>query len=304
MIFAARRKNHRWDLEALETATRAALHQAGAKLLEQLLEAPWEAEPEQPCHCGRRAPQRGRRPKKMLTVLGEVEIERPYYLCGACHQGQFPFDREIDVADTQYSPGVRRMMALVGSESSFEGGREQLRVWAGLEVTTKAVERGAEAIGSDLAAREQEQIQRALQLPLPQVTGADIPILYIEMDGSGVPLVAAETIGRPGKDGAERAPTREYEVSPHRTKIWLVASPPKRTISKAKPRACAIPAFANKASSSAGVIEAGCQTVIAQRLKQSGMFWTVRGANAIVALRCARLSGRFEDYWENRAQAA
>ena len=44
--------------------------------------------------------------------------------------------------------------------------------------------------------------------------------------------------------------------------------------------------------------------MIAQRLKQSGMFWTVRGANAIVALRCARLSGRFEDYWENRAQAA
>ena len=53
-----------------------------------------------------------------------------------------------------------------------------------------------------------------------------------------------------------------------------------------------------------GAIEAGCKTVIAQRLKQSGMFWTVRGANAIVALCCARLSGRFEDYWENRAQAA
>ena len=44
-----------------------------------------------------------------------------------------------------------------------------------------------------------------------------------------------------------------------------------------------------------GVIEAGCKTVIAQRLKQSGMFWTVGGANAIVALRCARLSGRFEN---------
>ena len=42
----------------------------------------------------------------------------------------------------------------------------------------------------------------------------------------------------------------------------------------------------------------------ALRLKRSGMFWTVRGANAILALRCARLSGRFEDYWENRAQAA
>ena len=52
-----------------------------------------------------------------------------------------------------------------------------------------------------------------------------------------------------------------------------------------------------------GVIEAGCKTVVAQRLKRSGMFWTVRGANAILALRCARLSGRFEDYWESRTQA-
>jgi hypothetical protein len=45
------------------------------------------------------------------------------------------------------------------------------------------------------------------------------------------------------------------------------------------------------------VIEAGCKTLIGSRLKQSGMFWTVRGANAIIALRCSRLSGRFEDYW-------
>lgn len=29
-----------------------------------------------------------------------------------------------------------------------------------------------------------------------------------------------------------------------------------------------------------GVIEAGCRTIIATRLKRSGMFWTVRGANA------------------------
>ena len=212
VTFAARRKDHRWDLEALETATRAALHQAGAKLLEQLLEAPWEAAPERPCSCGRRAPQRGRRPKKIVTVLGEVDIERPYYLCAVCHQGQFPFDRELDVADTQYSPGVRRMMALVGSESSFEGGRQQLRVLAGLELTTKAVERGAEGVGADLAAREQKQIQRAVQLPLPELRGADIPLLYIEMDGTGVPLVAAETIGRPSKDGVERARTREVKL--------------------------------------------------------------------------------------------
>ena len=42
-----------------------------------------------------------------------------------------------------------------------------------------------------------------------------------------------------------------------------------------------------------GVIEAGCKTVIASRFKRSGMFWTVRGANAILALRCCHLNGRF-----------
>jgi hypothetical protein len=31
-----------------------------------------------------------------------------------------------------------------------------------------------------------------------------------------------------------------------------------------------------------GVIEAGCKTLIATRLKRSGMFWTVRGANAVI----------------------
>jgi hypothetical protein len=51
------------------------------------------------------------------------------------------------------------------------------------------------------------------------------------------------------------------------------------------------------------VIEAGCKTVIGSRLKQSGMFWTVRGANAIIALRCCPLNGRFEDYWEGRRAA-
>ena len=49
-----------------------------------------------------------------------------------------------------------------------------------------------------------------------------------------------------------------------------------------------------------GVVEAGCRTVIGERLKQSGMRWSVRGANAIIALRCCILSGRFEDFWASR----
>ena len=53
---------------------------------------------------------------------------------------------------------------------------------------------------------------------------------------------------------------------------------------------------------STGVVEAGCKVAIGTRLKRTGMHWTVAGANAIIALRCWTLSGRFEDFWEWRAQ--
>ena len=53
---------------------------------------------------------------------------------------------------------------------------------------------------------------------------------------------------------------------------------------------------------STGVVEAGCKTAIGTRLKRTGMHWTVAGADAIIALRCCKLSGRFEDFWERRAQ--
>jgi hypothetical protein len=92
------------------------------------------------------------RPKQLLTVLGRLEIERAYYVCPHCHQGQSPRDRELDVEGVACSPGVRRRMAVVGSESSFEQGREQLELLAGIAVTAKAVERQAEAIGADIEA--------------------------------------------------------------------------------------------------------------------------------------------------------
>lgn len=49
------------------------------------------------------------------------------------------------------------------------------------------------------------------------------------------------------------------------------------------------------------VVESGCKTAIGARLKRGGMHWTVAGADAIIALRCCKLSGRFEDFWERRA---
>ena len=54
---------------------------------------------------------------------------------------------------------------------------------------------------------------------------------------------------------------------------------------------------------SSGVLEAGCRVVVGTRLKRSGMRWTIAGADTILALRAAWLSGRFDAFWERRSCA-
>jgi hypothetical protein len=415
-------------------ALRAALHQAGAAALSHLLcfAEPAAEQRTLPCCCGHQARYRELRSRSVLTALGEVEVTRPWYLCPQCHQGQFPADRELDIENTDFSPGVRRMHALVGQEVPFDHGREQMKLLAGLEVTTKSVERVAEGVGADVARCEQQEIDRALQLDLPIIVGEPVPILYVQMDGTGVPVVKKETIDRKGKLDGLPAHTREaklgcvftqtnwdeegyairdpdsttytgaietaeqfgrrlyveawkrgwsraqkkvvigdgaewiwnlaqqhfpgavqivdlYHARQHlwelahllfpnhskRQNVWiglhqkrwldkgkiskLVASLHSirvRDADLAKKIRNEANYFANNAARmnypkfrkqhlfvGSGVIEAGCKTVIGHRLKQSGMFWTVKGANAILSLRCSHLNGRFEDYWEGRRAA-
>jgi hypothetical protein len=299
-------------------------------------------------------------------------------------------------------------------------------------VTTKAVERTAEAVGEHVAARELEEIQRAVQLDLPMVVGEPIPILYVQMDGTGVPVVKRETEGRKGKTDSQPAHTREaklgcvftqtawdkagypirdldsttytgaietadefgkrlyveawkrgwsraqkkvvmgdgaewiwnlaeqhfpgavqivdlyharqhlwdlarrlYNNDERNQKAWIQVHQ-KRLLDKGKIERLVLSLRSTESINAevlekirteadyfqrnaermrypkfrrqhlfigSGVIEAGCKTVIGSRLKQSGMFWTVRGANSIIALRCCQLNGRFEDYWEARRAA-
>ena len=410
------------------------MHRAGSAALTELLQLPAPGTEEEraiACACGQRAHYRELRSKSVLTVVGSVQVSRPYYLCPHCHQGQFPADLELDIEHTEFSPGVRRMQALVGQDAPFDHGREQIKVLAGLEVTTKSVERSAEAIGEDIAQRESEQIDTAIQLDLPVVLSKPIPVLYVEMDGTGVPVVKKETAGRQGKTDGQPAHTREvklgcvftqatsdkqgfpirdpdsttytgaietaeefgkriyleahqrgwegaakkvvladgaewiwnladlhfpgaiqivdlYHARQHlwelarklypndavKQKAWMKKY--QRLLDKGKIEKLVLTLRAINSTNSevieklrietnylernaermrypkfrrqhlfvgSGVIEAGCKTVIGSRLKQSGMFWTVRGANAIIALRCCHLNGQFEDYWEDRRAA-
>jgi hypothetical protein len=411
-------------------AVRSAMQQAGAAALTELLqfEIPSAEQRTLSCSCGQQAHYRELRSKPVLTAVGKVEVSRPYYLCSHCPVGQFPADVELDIENTEFSPGVRRMLATVGQDAPFDHGRQQMKLLADLEVTTKAVERTAEAIGEDIAARERKEIERAVQLDLPMVVGEPVPILYVQMDGTGVPVVKKETVGRSGKTEGQPAHTREVKLGcvftqttwdeegyairdpdsttyvgaietaeefgkrlyleawkrgwsralkkvvmgdgsewiwnqaqlhfPGATQIvdlcharghlwevtrklhpneeanqnrWImihqdllddgkievlvsslrsIETPSTELVEKIRTEAdyfeknaerMRYPEFRRQhLFVGTGVIEAGCKTVIGSRCKQSGMFWTVRGANAILALRCCQFNGRFEDYWEAR----
>lgn len=430
VVFGEFRKGGRVDLEAVEMLVRDSMHQAGACAVEQLLKLPREHAAQSACRCGHGASYHDRRSKQIVTVLGAVSLERAYYVCSHCGEGHAPWDRELDVEGTQYSPGVRRMMAVVGSDSSFQQGREQLELLAGVKVTTKAVERQCEAIGDEVAAQDQTKIQRAVQLQLPEILASDVKVLYIEMDGTQVPVVRKELEGRRGRVEGQRPRTREMKLgcvftqtatdeegrpirdedattyvgaienaepfgrriyveafergwSRAQTKvvlgdgadwIWNIAAqhfpgaieivdlyharqhlwnvarllypnaePEQRrwvlrhqhkleegridqlvellrSIRSDDPEVCKkLQTEANYFEGNAarmqypkfrrlhlfvgsGVIEAGCKTLIGARLKHSGMFWTIRAANAIVALRCSRFSRKFEDYWTARSR--
>jgi hypothetical protein len=417
------------DLEAWESALRAAVLAAGARALEPLLDAACCGRRDTPvmCACGARMQSEGVRGKKLLTILGPVAFRRTRFQCPACGESRFPDDETLNVAGTSFSPALRRMMARAGSKATFKESADDLKIYAGVTVGAKDVERVAEATGEAMEqwARAERDRQAAEG---PWRPGArTTPILYVEMDGTGVPMVADALEGRRGKQPDGSAKTRESKIGcvftqtatdekgrpvrdpettsftgaietadafgervyaealrrgmPHAEKTvvlgdgaeWirnitemrfpqalqiidlyharehvsdlakLLFTPDEKRIARYRLQwwswldAGHIEKITDAASGwlptdtdtrkkgeqqiaylnrnkekmryadfrkqglfvGSGVVEAACKTIVAQRLKQSGMEWSVRGANAIISLRCMTLSHNLEDFWES-----
>ena len=100
-----------------------------------------------------------------------------------------------------------------------------MELLAGLSLTTKAVERTAEAVGEDIEVRQQGELRRALQLELPIPMGPRIAILYVEMDGTGIPVVHE----KPKAASGNRMATRRTRARPS----WAAYSPRPRSMKKA-----------------------------------------------------------------------
>jgi len=202
-------------LEAAERAIRTAMARLGASLLEQLLTADTGYRgPRVACGAGHQAQFVSYREKIIDTVLGPVKLRRAWYHCAACGHGRAPKDADLGVARASMSPGLAKMTARAAAAVPFAKAAGLLAELAGIDLATKRAERSAEATGAAAAAAigaETEAICSRQVIPLPPP--APIPdMLYVAVDGTGVPMVAAETEGRPGKAGDGTAHTREVKL--------------------------------------------------------------------------------------------
>ncbi len=430
---AARMLGQGAALGVLEQAMRAALTAAGARLLEAVLAGEdGYAGPHAKCGNGHQAVYAGSRPKTIATVLGPVQVTRAWYHCGQCGHGFAPRDQQLGISGGSLSPGLAEMIALSGAEVSFARAAGLLDGLAGISISASTVERSAEATGAAAraAAGDEAAAIRARDiLPLPPQE--PVPdMLYVEVDGTGVPVRASETEGRPGKAEDGTAGTREVKLarlftvsgldddgrpvmdpgsstyvatfggkdalapmveaeylrrggehhrqvvalgdgatwiwtmagklSPHATHIvdiyharehltdlanhlafitpdparWLEdrnAELDAGNISAIIEAASAYPLDGIKATDlkrklgyfrnnahrmhyarfqklgmfiGSGAIEGGIKAIVVQRTKQSGMHWTVEGAEDIIALRCQHASGRWNDFVANRPTPA
>lgn len=202
-------------VETVELAVRSAMMGLGASLLEGLLsgDAGYRG-PLTDCAAAHPARFVGYRDKTLDTVLGRIRLRRAYYHCGQCHTGTVPRDADLGVTATSTSPGLTAMTARAGAALPFAQAAGLLTELAGIEVNPKRVERCAEATGQTLAeatAVENTAILTRDVVPLPPSPLPDM--LYIAIDGTGVPMRPAETTGRAGKHPDGKARTREIKLA-------------------------------------------------------------------------------------------
>lgn len=203
-------------LAPLEAAIRSAMTTLGASLLEGLLAADTGyAGPRINCGAGHRAAFVGYRAKALDTVLGPVSLDRAYYHCPDCHRGLVPRDATLEVTGVSLSPGLRAMIDTAAAAVPFAQAQSLLTQLAGVTLSTKRVERAAEADGATAAAELDARTHAILtgQVSLPIPAEPDQGTLYLAVDGTGVPMTGAETAGRAGKGPDGRARTREAKLA-------------------------------------------------------------------------------------------
>ena len=174
-------------LGELEQQTIALVKDLGNALLAGAcqLTAPVPASPQIPCACGQVAAYQRWRPAQVLTVLGPITVQRPYYHCAHCRQGRAPLDQQLDLCAGSISAGVDELLALLGAkEDSFEEAAAVLDKLTLVRVCPNLARAAAERLGQVLHAAERQAVAAAWAADaVPPAATPPAARLYVSMDG-------------------------------------------------------------------------------------------------------------------------
>lgn len=177
--------------------------------------------------------------REIATLFGPLLLRRNYYHAAATGRGRYPLDEALQLAGP-YTPALARLMSRAGAQTGFESGSADLRIYAGLTIQGRPIHRLMQTIGP--------AVLRAMEAAPADTPAAPIPVLYVEVAGTGAPMVPAALAGRKGKQPDGTAKTREVKLggvfTQHATpKASPCATPPARPSCAAwKRRATSAPA--------------------------------------------------------------
>jgi hypothetical protein len=92
------------------------------------------------CACEHAGQSRGRHRRTILTAVGRIEVDRRYFICPLCQQGDFGSDRLLGI-DGYLTTGARRMACLAGIRQSFAQAEQLLRELARWELDDETIRR-------------------------------------------------------------------------------------------------------------------------------------------------------------------
>jgi hypothetical protein len=130
----------------------------------------------------------------VLTVHGELRVQRAYYYCHRCHQSFIPYDEVLGLVD-EISPGLMPLVCLAGTLLPFADAAEDvLKRFAGVRTSASTVLRCTEAAGERLRAQQKQgRMVRPTQAE-PKWTAprdAGQPKAYVGLDAFSVPMQGA-----------------------------------------------------------------------------------------------------------------
>lgn len=188
------------NCEAIELGLREALLKDGRRLLEQLYAQAQLSVPDNASRPGEKA-----HPDRMLqmhSIFGVVELHRHYFYSPATGTGRFPLDEALGLVES-FSPALVRLAARAAAREGYEAASEDLAALAGISIEGRQIHRLVNHVGPKVAWALQQG-----QNTDPQA----IPVMYVEVDATGVPMVTEELAGRKGKQEDGSSKSREAKL--------------------------------------------------------------------------------------------